>query len=588
MPYPTPAVPAAVSPQDSALHELMARGREQGHLTLAEIRLRLADYCDKEMIAHIAESMADSGIDILGQDEEERSLLDDGDEVPELAEQVEDDTPSSDPVRIYMRSMGSYSLLTREQEVTLAKRLEHSQGEALLAMGHCPHLVAQVLAKYEEYKSGERKASALAIGFQDPRVQPDIGSISKDIGKKNTAPSKRQLQRRFSELARLHKAATDPNTRRSPAAYLRRRGAMAEYLISFRLAPAIVAELRDMLLQATAGLEAHECAMRQDFLEAGLSAAYFAQDFRRNALDPKWIPNLVRRRLACRPALRDAREHLLKQQRGIMDIQKTHQLSLRELGERGAELRIAETAANQAKAEMVSANLRLVVSIARKHTKHGLHLLDLVSEGNIGLMKAVDKFEYRRGFKFSTYATWWVRQAIHRAISDQGKTIRVPVHMQELINKVKRLSRQIMQEESREPTVAEVSELIDLPENKVRLIMRAAQSTLSTDTPVGGEDSDLRIIDTLADNQMEQPGVLAEHTNLRKVLSEALEDLSPQESTVLSLRFGIAKNQDHTLEEIGKQLNVTRERVRQIETQALRKLREPGRFEALRACLGEQ
>ena len=586
MPY--SAAPAA-TPQDGILQELMARGREQGHLTLAEIRLRLADYCDKEMIAQIAESMADSGIDILGQDEEEQSLLDDGDEVPELAEQIEDDTPSSDPVRIYMRSMGSYSLLTREQEIDLAKRLERNQGEALLAMGHCPHLVARVLEKYEEYKSGERKANALAIGFQDPRVQPDIANISKDADPKHGGPpSKRQLQRRFCELARLYRAATDSNTRRSPAAYLRRRSDMAEYLISFRLAPVIVAELREALLYATASLDAHEKAMRKDFLKAGLSGDYFAQDLARNALDPKWIPNLVRRRLACRPALRDARERLFKRQHGIMEIQKTHQLPLRELRERGAELRAAEAAATRAKAEMVSANLRLVVSIARKHTKHGLHLLDLVSEGNIGLMKAVDKFEYRRGFKFSTYATWWVRQAIHRAISDQGKTIRVPVHMQELINKVKRLSRQIMQEHGREPTIAEVSELIELPDNKVRLIMRAAQSTLSTDTPVGGEDSDLRIIDTLPDNQMEQPAVLAEHTNLRKVLSEALEDLSPQESTVLSLRFGIAKNQDHTLEEIGKQLNVTRERVRQIETQALRKLREPGRFEALRACLTEQ
>ena len=328
-------------------------------------------------------------------------------------------------------------------------------------------------------------------------------------------------------------------------------------------------------------------AIRRACLAAGMDAESFEQDFAKNATNPKWMYNLSRRNLPGRAFLREARESIEAHQRTLIQTATSHRLTLDELRQRCSELQAANAEANQAKADMVSANLRLVVSIARKHTKHGLHLLDLVSEGNIGLMKAVDKFEYRRGFKFSTYATWWVRQAIHRAISDQGKTIRVPVHMQEMINKVKRLSRQIMQEKGREPTVPEISELIDMPESKVQLIMRAAQSALSVETPVGGEDSDLRIVDTLVDQKMEAPDELAEHKNLSQLLNEALDSLSPQEATVLSLRFGIDLNQDHTLEEIGKQLNVTRERVRQIENQALRKLRELGRYEALRACVDE-
>ena len=579
---------------DTNLEELIARGREQGHLTLATINKQLSDDHDEEAISLMVETLSDMGIEILEQDLEGTSDLigesgtteNKDPDTPESTTPAPDDSHTSDPIRMYMRAMGAVSLLSRSEEISIAKRIEINECKAAFAMAQCPLVIERLLEKYEEFKQKKIKISDIILSFEDPRIQPEKVEINKD-SKKDRSPTKRQVQTRFRELASRYERAMNSNVRRNPNAYLRRRCEIADYFVLFCLPPSVIADLRGVVRQMGDTARHTEANIRELCLEAGMPYEDFEKDFLKNASKPAWIGNCLRRQISYKEGLRKVRKQIETHQKKLAALEDVSRLKLPVIKSILSDLRVAETQVQKAKDEMVEANLRLVISIAKKYTNRGLHFLDLIEEGNIGLMKAVDKFEYRRGFKFSTYATWWIRQAITRSIADQARTIRVPVHMTETINKVNRISRQIMQEKGRDPTASELAERMDLAENKVRRVQSIARDPISIETPVG-DDDDLHIGDRLEDTSQELPEDATTRAAVAKAIREALGTLSPRESKVLRMRFGIDLNQDHTLEEVGKQFEVTRERIRQIESKALRKLRHPSRSELLRSFLDRE
>ena len=574
------------------LQHLIERGKKQGYLMRSDIDNELSDDYSAEEIADIIEHMIDAA-DFEVLEEDEYGELVDGEAPPAITEQPEDDAPTSDPVRMYMRAMGSFQLLRRDEEIQLAKDFEMARLDALFVLGQCPAVIELLFKKYLKVRKRTSKMNELVTGFvkNDPRIQPDNSKITKDSkeSQKKPPPTRRQLEYRFGELAKRHTLAQKPQVRRSPKAYEGRRREVAEYLLRFNLALTVFEEMHGVLLKSDEELRGLKKRFRRDCIKVGMRAKRFDKEFAQEGASPKWIHSLVTKKLSKRSTkIAAAQRRLETIQVRLIEIKEHQKINLGNIMRLSDELREAVARSKVAKDKMVNANLRLVVSIARKHTKHGLPFLDLIEEGNIGLMKAVDKFEYRRGFKFSTYATWWVRQAINRAISDQSQTIRVPVHMRELINKVNRTTGRLMQKNGREPTVEELAEELEMEPIKIRQAMEASRNALSTEMPIRGEDTDLRIGDRLEDSATEKPDGKTLSDEIRDAIHAALKELKPDEIKVLHMRFGVGATQDHTLEEIGKQLNVTRERVRQIEAQALRKLKTPGKFERLRSCLGAE
>ncbi|HGE2359963.1 TPA: RNA polymerase sigma factor RpoD [Pseudomonas aeruginosa] len=611
--------------QQSRLKELIARGREQGYLTYAEVNDHLPeDISDPEQVEDIIRMINDMGINVFETaPDADALLLAEADTDEAAAEEaaaalaaVESDIGrTTDPVRMYMREMGTVELLTREGEIEIAKRIEEGIREVMSAIAQFPGTVDSILADYNRIVAEGGRLSDVLSGYIDPddgslpaeEVEPvnlkddsadskekddeeeesDDSSDSDDEGDGGPDPEEARLRfTAVSEQLDKAKKALKKHGRGSKQATAELTG-LAELFMPIKLVPkqfdALVARVRSAL----EGVRAQERAIMQLCVrDARMPRADFLRLFPNHETDEKWVDSVLKSKPKYAEAIERLRDDILRNQQKLAALESEVELTVAEIKEINRAMSIGEAKARRAKKEMVEANLRLVISIAKKYTNRGLQFLDLIQEGNIGLMKAVDKFEYRRGYKFSTYATWWIRQAITRSIADQARTIRIPVHMIETINKLNRISRQMLQEMGREPTPEELGERMDMPEDKIRKVLKIAKEPISMETPIG-DDEDSHLGDFIEDSTMQSPIEMATSESLKESTREVLASLTAREAKVLRMRFGIDMNTDHTLEEVGKQFDVTRERIRQIEAKALRKLRHPWRSEHLRSFLDE-
>ncbi|HIE2286287.1 TPA: RNA polymerase sigma factor RpoD [Pseudomonas aeruginosa] len=611
--------------QQSRLKELIARGREQGYLTYAEVNDHLPeDISDPEQVEDIIRMINDMGINVFETaPDADALLLAEADTDEAAAEEaaaalaaVESDIGrTTDPVRMYMREMGTVELLTREGEIEIAKRIEEGIREVMSAIAQFPGTVDSILADYNRIVAEGGRLSDVLSGYIDPddgslpaeEVEPvNLKDDSADSKEKNDeeeesddssdsddegdgGPDPEEARLRFTAVSeQLDKAkkALKKHGRGSKQATAELTG-LAELFMPIKLVPkqfdALVARVRSAL----EGVRAQERAIMQLCVrDARMPRADFLRLFPNHETDEKWVDSVLKSKPKYAEAIERLRDDILRNQQKLAALESEVELTVAEIKEINRAMSIGEAKARRAKKEMVEANLRLVISIAKKYTNRGLQFLDLIQEGNIGLMKAVDKFEYRRGYKFSTYATWWIRQAITRSIADQARTIRIPVHMIETINKLNRISRQMLQEMGREPTPEELGERMDMPEDKIRKVLKIAKEPISMETPIG-DDEDSHLGDFIEDSTMQSPIEMATSESLKESTREVLAGLTAREAKVLRMRFGIDMNTDHTLEEVGKQFDVTRERIRQIEAKALRKLRHPSRSEHLRSFLDE-
>ncbi|TEH07971.1 RNA polymerase sigma factor RpoD [Pseudomonas aeruginosa] len=611
--------------QQSRLKELIARGREQGYLTYAEVNDHLPeDISDPEQVEDIIRMINDMGINVFETaPDADALLLAEADTDEAAAEEaaaalaaVESDIGrTTDPVRMYMREMGTVELLTREGEIEIAKRIEEGIREVMSAIAQLPGTVDSILADYNRIVAEGGRLSDVLSGYIDPddgslpaeEVEPvnlkddsadskekddeeeesDDSSDSDDEGDGGPDPEEARLRfTAVSEQLDKAKKALKKHGRGSKQATAELTG-LAELFMPIKLVPkqfdALVARVRSAL----EGVRAQERAIMQLCVrDARMPRADFLRLFPNHETDEKWVDSVLKSKPKYAEAIERLRDDILRNQQKLAALESEVELTVAEIKEINRAMSIGEAKARRAKKEMVEANLRLVISIAKKYTSRGLQFLDLIQEGNIGLMKAVDKFEYRRGYKFSTYATWWIRQAITRSIADQARTIRIPVHMIETINKLNRISRQMLQEMGREPTPEELGERMDMPEDKIRKVLKIAKEPISMETPIG-DDEDSHLGDFIEDSTMQSPIEMATSESLKESTREVLAGLTAREAKVLRMRFGIDMNTDHTLEEVGKQFDVTRERIRQIEAKALRKLRHPSRSEHLRSFLDE-
>ena len=602
--------------QQSRLKLLIEKGKEQGFLTYAEVNDHLPeDIVDPQQIEDIIGMINDMGILVHEVAPDTDSLLlastkntADEDAAEEAAANLvtvnSEFGRTTDPVRMYMREMGTVELLTREGEIVIAKRIEDGLNQVIKALAIFPESAATLLRGYERVEAGEMRLTDLITGFIDLNAEePEIPApqAPQAAGEKNsdtddddeeeapvdTGPDPEESRERFVAMEKVYKqlVAAIAKGGKSTARIEKLRAQLAEQILSLKLVPRIVDILNTNLRQIIKRIRTHERHIMDTCVtRAGMTRRDFITSFPNNETDLAWIDGQVTGGQKYAAQLAQYKDEIVRAQNKLRVLQNSAHMNIPEIKDINRRMSIGEAKARRAKKEMVEANLRLVISIAKKYTNRGLQFLDLIQEGNIGLMKAVDKFEYRRGYKFSTYATWWIRQAITRSIADQARTIRIPVHMIETINKLNRISRQMLQEIGREPTPEELAERMDMPEDKVRKVLKIAKEPISMETPIG-DDEDSHLGDFIEDQNIDSPIDSASMEGLKEATQGVLSGLTPREAKVLRMRFGIDMNTDHTLEEVGKQFDVTRERIRQIEAKALRKLRHPSRSEPLRSFL---
>lgn len=608
--------------QSSQITKVISLGKEQGYLTYSQINDLLPNIVDTEHFDVIISMLEGMNIKVfeLPPSEDELALLLNTEEVPDIEEaamvlaSVDKETGrTTDPVRMYMREMGTVELLTREGEIRIAKRIEEGIYQVLKSLAHYPETVQLVLEDYDRFLAEEIRLNEIISGFADvdEEIAPatNIGSMLDEeqqeeilldvdeededgeggISDVDDGPNPEQAKVYFDELREAFEKAMKAlkehgRTNKKTVELL---DSMSESFLKLKLTSRQVDKLTRHFRQLRNHIREFERSiMRLCIEKARIPRKLFIDTFPGQETDLSWLETIISKHAKKLDLQRieENREEILRLQSKLASFEIEYGLTISEIKDINRKMSIGKAKARRAKKEMVEANLRLVISIAKKYTNRGLQFLDLIQEGNIGLMKAVDKFEYRRGYKFSTYATWWIRQAITRSIADQARTIRIPVHMIETINKLNRISRQILQETGREATPEELAEKMELSEDKIRKVLKIAKEPISMETPVG-DDDDSHLGDFIEDNNIESPIDMATAEGLREATLEILETLTPREAKVLRMRFGIEMNTDHTLEEVGKQFDVTRERIRQIEAKALRKLRHPSRSEKLRSFL---
>ena len=593
------------------LKDLIARGKEQGYLTYAEVNDHLPnDIVDPEQIEDIVNMINDMGIAVHEKAPDAESLLlsdaavsndDDAAEAAEaaLASVDAEFGRTTDPVRMYMREMGTVELLTRQGEIEIAKRIEDGLNQVKYSMAHFPPTMEKLLEVYDAVSAGDTRMQDFVVGFIDPNAPDEIKSpvTKSDNDDKSedddevidTGPDPAEVTSRLKAIRRKYNKTLTLLEKNGSAdkKTIKVRANLADDLMELKLSPKMFDALVRNLRGAVSVIRTQERQVMQICVrDAGMPKKDFLASFPKRETDLQWIEKHIRAKRKHSSTLAKLRNDVLRAQRKLAAVETLTNLNIAEIKEINRQMSIGEAKARRAKKEMVEANLRLVISIAKKYTNRGLQFLDLIQEGNIGLMKAVDKFEYRRGYKFSTYATWWIRQAITRSIADQARTIRIPVHMIETINKLNRISRQMLQEMGREPLPDELAERMEMPEDKVRKVLKIAKEPISMETPIG-DDEDSHLGDFIEDQTVHSPVDSATSEGLKETTHSVLAGLTPREAKVLRMRFGIDMNTDHTLEEVGKQFDVTRERIRQIEAKALRKLRHPTRSDQLRSFLVE-
>jgi RNA polymerase primary sigma factor len=607
------------------LKTLIALGKERGYLTYAEINDHLPDdLVDAEQIESIISTFNDMGIQVFDVAPAAEDLL-----MSEVAPTVVDDEQAeaeaeqtlsavdsefgrtTDPVRMYMREMGTVELLTREGEIEIAKRIEEGLKHMIQAISACPTTIADILEAADKIGREEMRIDELIDGLIDPNAADNIEALAEsedlevddaeaDDDDADADPSgaqsasllklKAEALERFANLRSLYEKMVPALQKKGPhdktSAKIQEQ--ISSELMNIRFTARTTERLCDAVRHMVDQARAHERKILHLCVDkSSMPRPHFIKSFPGNETNLDWLKGEISGGPANIPVLMRMQPAVLEEQQKLIDLQTRIGIPLKDLKDINKQMSTGEAKARRAKREMTEANLRLVISIAKKYTNRGLQFLDLIQEGNIGLMKAVDKFEYRRGYKFSTYATWWIRQAITRSIADQARTIRIPVHMIETINKMNRISRQILQETGNEPDPATLAEKMEMPEEKIRKILKISKEPISMETPIG-DDDDSHLGDFIEDNATLAPAEAALYSSLRDATKEVLDSLTPREAKVLRMRFGIEMNTDHTLEEVGKQFDVTRERIRQIEAKALRKLRHPSRSERLRSFLDNE
>ena len=601
-----------LSKKGSKIAELIEKGREQGYLTYADVNDHLPeDISDPDQVDEIIGMINDLGLQVHETAPDADDLLlaesEDSDDIAleqaaEALAAVENETGrTTDPVRMYMREMGTVDLLTREGEIEIAKRIEEGMRELLKSSVYYPKTVEFVIDYHQMVKDGEKKINDFLTGFLEEmeevpsagpgsqRAKEEAEAAEESDEEVSSGPDMQEVQRRMTNIKKQYNKTLkviESKGRHSKEAHVEfeKLGDIFQFL---KFSPRMFDDIATIARSGLSKIREKEKLIQEQLVRnARMPRKDFLASYTENLTKVRWVDSLMKEKKYKKDLLKKVKQDVVIAQKDIIELEQRVGLSVKEIKEINRSMSMGETKMRRAKKDMIEANLRLVISIAKKYTNRGLQFLDLIQEGNIGLMKAVDKFEYRRGYKFSTYATWWIRQAITRSIADQARTIRIPVHMIETINKLNRVSRQMMQEMGREPTPEELSKELDMPEDKVRKVLKIAKEPISTETPIG-DDEDSSLGDFIEDTAVESPLLKANVDSLHFATDDVLASLTAREAKVLRMRFGIGMNTDHTLEEVGKQFDVTRERIRQIEAKALRKLRHPSRSSHLKSFLDD-